>query len=179
MTIKRIELNVSNVGVSQINKGNTDNNGRVKFYSREHFQQNKKENIEKKNNKRHHTKSTSKEIHNLKSKNSEALKGKSKTSSMVNILGTHIEKQIGFQKSPEMNCPNIEIIHVKPISIFKVSQDEGMREAVNSIYTQPSSKQMHQHKGTKSDFLAYRLEIKKIYHFLELNEEKFNKTFHR
>ena len=48
---------------------------------------------------------------------------------------------------PEMNWSNIEIDHVKPISSFDVTRDEGMREAFNWMNTQIRMKQVYQHKA--------------------------------
>ena len=76
--------------------------------------------------------------------------------------------------SPEMNWSKIEIDHLKPIRLFDVSKDEELREAFNWKNTQPLSKQAHVHKGTKVNFLDYRLQFIKAYQFLKLNEEGIN-----
>jgi len=36
-----------------------------------------------------------------------------------------------YQMTPVMNWSNIEIDHVKPISLFDVSKDEELKEAFN------------------------------------------------
>ena len=76
--------------------------------------------------------------------------------------------------SPEMNWSKIEIDHFKPIRLFDVSKDEELREAFNWKNTKPLSKQAHVHKGTKFNFLDYRLQFIKAYQFLKLNEGGLN-----
>ena len=76
--------------------------------------------------------------------------------------------------SPEMNWSKIEIYHFKPIRLFDVSKDEELREAFNWKNTKPLSKQAHVHKGTKFNFLDYRLQFIKAYQFLMLNEGGLN-----
>ena len=46
-----------------------------------------------------------------------------------------------------MNWSNIELDHVKTISLFDVSKDEELREAFNWKKTQPLLKYDHQKKG--------------------------------
>ena len=44
---------------------------------------------------------------------------------------------IDFQMTPEMNCSNIEIDHVKPICMFDVFKDEELRDAFCWKTSQP------------------------------------------
>ena len=109
------------------------------------------------------------------------LNGKSKSSSTRDILGIDIDlyrKWIEYQMTPEINWQNIEIDHVKAISIFDVSKDEELREAFNWKNTQPLLKEVHQQKGTKFKFLDYQPQFIKAYQFIKLNEERFNKNIH-
>ena len=48
-----------------------------------------------------------------------------------------------------MNWANIEIDHVKPICVFDISKDDGLKEAFSWKKTQPLLKNDHQKKGTK------------------------------
>ena len=78
------------------------------------------------------------------------LNGKSKSSSTLDILGLDVEiyrKWNEWQFTPEMNCRNIEIDHVKPISLFDVSKDEDLKEAFSWKNTQPLLKKIHKQKG--------------------------------
>ena len=107
----------------------------------------------------------------------QALKGESKSSSTKEILGIDIDlykKWIEFQMTPAMNWSNIEIDHVKAISLFDVSKDEELKEAFNWKNTQPLLKEVHQQKGTKFNFLDYQLQFIKAYQFLKINEEGLN-----
>ena len=106
-----------------------------------------------------------------------ALNGKTKQSSTKEILGIDIDtyrKWIEFQFTPEMNWSNIEIDHVKPFCMFDISDDEQLKEAFSWKNTQPLFKHDHQKKGTKYNFLDYRLQFIKSYQFLNLNEEGLN-----
>ena len=63
-----------------------------------------------------------------------------KQSSSRDILRIDIETYkmwIDFQMTPEMNCSNIEIDHVKPICMFDVFKDEELRDAFCWKTTQP------------------------------------------
>ena len=104
----------------------------------------------------------------------QSLQGKTKSSSRKDILGIDIDtykKWLEFQFTPEMNWKNIEIDHVKAISLFDVSEDEELRGAFNWKNTQPLLKHDHQKKGTKFNFLDYKLQFIKAYQFIKLNEE--------
>ena len=74
--------------------------------------------------------------------------------------------------TPEMNWQNIEIDHVKAISLFDVSKDEELKEAFNWKNTQPLLKEVHQQNGTKFNFLDYQLQFIKAYQFLKVNEKE-------
>ena len=66
-------------------------------------------------------------IRNTRRRIHHALNGKSKSSSTRDILGIDIDlyrKWIEYQMTPEMNWNNIEIDHVKAISLFDVSKGE-------------------------------------------------------
>ena len=66
-------------------------------------------------------------IKNTRRRIQNALKGRSKSISTKEILGIDIEiyrKWIEFQMTPEMNWSNIEIDHVKAISLFDVTKDD-------------------------------------------------------
>ena len=60
-----------------------------------------------------------------------------------------------------MNWSKIEIHHVRPISSFDITNFEEMKEFFNSVNTQPLLKEVRSQKGTKFDFLDYRLQFKK------------------
>ena len=77
-----------------------------------------------------------------------------------------------------MNWSNIEIDHVKAISLFDVSKDEELKEAFSWKNTQPSLKHDHQKKGTKFNFLDYQLQFIKADQFIKLNEEGLNEDRH-
>ena len=109
------------------------------------------------------------------------LKGMTKQSSSINILGIDIDlcrKWLEFQFTPEMNWTNIELGHVKPISLFDVSKEEKLEEAFNWKNTQPLLQHDYQQKGTKNNFLDYQLHFIKAYQFIKLNEERFNEFIH-
>ena len=106
-----------------------------------------------------------------------ALNSKTKSSSTVDVLGTDIEtykKWIEWQMTPEMNWTNIELDHVKPICMFDVSNNEQLKETFSWRNTQPLLKHDHHQKGTKFNFLDYRLQFIKAYQFIKLNEERFH-----
>ena len=120
-------------------------------------------------------------IRNTRRRIHQALNGKSKSSSTREILGIDIGtygKWIEYQFTPEMNWSNIDIDHVKAISLFDVSKDEDLREAFNWKNTQPLLKQDHLQKGIKFNFLDYQLQFINAYQFIKLNEERFNENFH-
>ena len=102
---------------------------KAKSCSREYFQQNKKE--IKKGKIRRHMNTNCRLIHNLRSRNYKSLNGKSKSSSTKDMLGIDIDsfkKCIEYQFTPEMNWNYIEIDHVKPISLFDVSNNEESKD---------------------------------------------------
>ena len=114
-------------------------------------------------------------IRRTRSRIHKALQGKTKSSSTKHILGIDIEtykKMIEWQMTPKMNWTNIEIDHVRPISSFDIYDDEQLREAFNWRNTQPLLEEIHQKKGTKSDFLDYRLQFIKAYQFIKLNDQE-------
>ena len=67
--------------------------------------------------------------------------------------------------TPEMNWSNIEIDHVKAISLFDVSKDEELKKAFSWKNTQPPLKHDHQKKGTEFNFVDYQLQFIKTYQF--------------
>ena len=99
-----------------------------------------------------------------------ALKGKVKSISTKESLGIDINiyrKWIEFQFSPEMNWLNIEIDHVKPFCMFDVSKDEELEKAFSCKNSQPLSKETHEQKGIKFNFLDYQLQFIEAYQFLK------------
>ena len=81
-------------------------------------------------------------VRNRRRKFHHALIGRSKSSSTRDILGIDIEtykRWIEWQMTPEMNWSNIEIDHVKAISLLDVSKDEELGEAFDWKNTQPYS----------------------------------------
>ena len=116
-------------------------------------------------------------IKNTRNRIYQSLKGMAKSSSTKDILGIDVEtyrKWIEWQMTPDMTWDNIENDHVRPISSFDISDDEQLKEAFNWRNTQPLLKKIHQKKGTKYNFLDYRLQFIKSYQFLNLNEKGSN-----
>ena len=70
-----------------------------------------------------------------------------------------------------MNWLNIEIDHMRPSSLFDMSDDDQLREVFIWRNTQHLLKEIHRQKGTKYNFLDYRLQFVKCYQLLKLNEE--------
>ena len=105
-----------------------------------------------------------------------------KQSSSKDILGIDnnlYRKWIEWQMTPEMNWTNIEIDHVKAISVFNVSKDEELKEAFSCKNSQPLLKHDHQPKVTKINFPDYQLQFIKAYQFLKFNEEdRLNENIH-
>ena len=62
-----------------------------------------------------------------------------------------------------MNCSNIEIDHVKPISLLDVSKDKGMRETFNWKEHSTNSKKENLQKGTKFISLKYIIKCSLLY----------------
>ena len=89
------------------------------------------------------------------------------------------KKWIEVQLTPDMNWSEKEIDHIKPKSLFIVSDDERLKEAFNWKNTQPLLKEVHQHKGTKFDLLDFRLQFIKALYFSKPNEEGHNEKLHR
>ena len=58
-----------------------------------------------------------------------------------------------------MNWSNLEIDHVKSISLFDVSKNKALRETFNMKNTQPKIKQFNHQRGIKYKFLDYRLQF--------------------
>ena len=69
--------------------------------------------------------------------------------------------------TPEMHWSNTEIVHVKRIRLVDVSKDEELNEAFNRTNIQRLRKEVHKHKGTKTNFLYYRLHFTKAYQFIK------------
>ena len=116
-------------------------------------------------------------IRNTRRRIHHALNGKSKSSSTKEILGIDVDsyrKWTEFQFAPEMTWDNIEIDHVKAISLFDISVDEKLKEAFIWKNTQPLPKHDHQQKGIKFNFLDYQLQFIKANQFLKKNEEGLN-----
>ena len=89
-----------------------------------------------------------------------ALNGNIKSSSTINIVGLDFDtykRWIESQLTPELNCLNTVIHHVRPISSFDVSNNDELRGAFNWKNTQPLMKQIHQQKDfkTKSHIIDY------------------------
>ena len=61
--------------------------------------------------------------------------------------------------TPEMNWSNIEIDHVKGISLFDVSKDEELKEAFSWKNSQPLLKRDHRQKGTKFNFHLFSVTV--------------------
>ena len=71
---------------------------------------------------------------------------------MIDLLAIEIDtykRWTEYQFNPELNWSNIEIDHVRPISLFDVSKDEELSESFNWKNTQTLLKQDHHQKGTK------------------------------
>ena len=114
-------------------------------------------------------------IENTRRRIHHALNGETKSLATKEILGIDIEtykKWIEFQMTENMNWMNIHIDHVKPISSFDVSNDDELKEAFNWKNTQPLLKEDKLRKGSKFDFLHYRLQFIKAYEFLRLNDQE-------
>ena len=87
-------------------------------------------------------------IRNTRRRIHHALNGKLKSSTTLDILGIGIDiyrKWIAFQTTPQKNWDNIEIDHVKPVSLFNVSNNAELKEAFNLKNIKPLPKQDHQH----------------------------------
>ena len=81
--------------------------------------------------------------------------------------------------TPEINRSKVEIDHVKTISSFVISKDEGMREAFTCNKTQSILKAVHHYKGTDFDFFKEILQFRKGHQILKTNENGRNKDFRR
>ena len=103
-------------------------------------------------------------IRKTRSRIYKSLKGMTKQSSKQEILGIDIDlyrKWLEFQFTPEMNWPNIEVDHIKPVCMFDVSDEEQLKEAFNWKNTQPLLKHDYQKKGTKFNFFRLSTSIYK------------------
>ena len=67
-----------------------------------------------------------------------------------------------------MNWKNIDIDHVNAIILFKISDEEKLKESFNWRITQPLVKEVHQQKRVKVYLLEYRLQFIKAHQFLKL-----------
>ena len=158
----------------------TKNKDEINLYKKNYFQHNKKKIYEYRKSRRK-TDVNFRLICNTRRRIHHALNGKSRSISTKEILGIDIEtykKWIEWQMTPDMTWDNIEIDHIKPICMFDVSKDEELREAFNWKNTQSLLKEVHQQKGIKLNFLDYQLQFIKAYHFIKLNEERFNENIH-
>ena len=120
-------------------------------------------------------------IHKTRSRIPQALSIKSKSFGTIELLGLDIEtyrKWLAFQMNADMTWGNIDIDHVKQISLFNISKDEKLRKEFIWKNTQPLLKQAHQQTGTKFIFLDYRLQFIKAYQFFRLDEEGLNQNLH-
>ena len=117
---------------------------------------------------------------NTRRKLHHALKGISK-SSPKDVSGIHIDsykKRIEFRLTLDMTGNNIDIDHVKPFSLFDISEEEEMKEAFNWKNTQPLLKEVHRQNRTKHNFLNYRPQYVRAFRLIKSNEEVFNKSFY-
>ena len=81
--------------------------------------------------------------------------------------------------TPDTHWNIFEIVKVRPISSFDLSNDEQLKEAFCWNETQPLLKQDHQHKRTIFNFLAYHQQFVKAFQFNKLNDqERLNEDFH-
>ena len=112
-------------------------------------------------------------IDNTRRRINDALNGKSKSLHTKDILGIDVEtykRWIEHQMTPEMNWSNIHIDHVKPISLFDISNDDELLEAFNWKNTQPLLKEDNLSKGCKFNELDYRLQFIKACEFINSNK---------
>ena len=113
----------------------SENREKLKDYKKQYFQHNKNKNNEYRKTyfkNRRKTDLNFRLICNTRRRNHHALNGKSKSISTEEILGIDIDtskKWLEFQFTTEMNWGNIEIEHVKAISLFDVSKEEELRKA--------------------------------------------------
>ena len=94
-------------------------------------------------------------FHNARRRIHHELKGKLKSSFTKEISGIDIDtfrKWIEFQMTPDINWKKIDIGHVRLFSSFDKSNDERLEEAFCWKSTQPSLKEIQQHKGTNFNF---------------------------
>ena len=125
---------------------NKNNPEKVKQNQKKYKEQNKeKRNIYLKN--KRETDDNFRLISNTKNRIYKSLKGMTKYLSTKKVLGIDIEtykKWIKWQMTPDMTWDNIEIDHVRPISLFDISDDEQLKEAFNWRNTQTLIKEIHQ-----------------------------------
>ena len=118
-------------------------------------------------------------IHNTKSRFCQVLRRKIE---MIDILGLDISnfrRWNGYQFPPERHWKKIEKDPSRPSSSLNVSINEESKEALNCVNTQPLLMQVPSRKGIKFNWFDYRLQSIKVYHFLRLNEEGLNESFHQ
>ena len=103
----------------------------------------------------------------------QAFKSCVKPSSTKELNGIHINTYrnwIVYQKSPDLIWLTIANDHAKPISSFDVFKIGEGKESFYLMNTQPLLKEVHQQKGTRFNFLDYKLQFIKAYQFLKLKE---------
>ena len=111
-------------------------------------------------------------IHNTRRRILHVLNRSSKSSSTVDILAidfNSFRRRFEYQFTADMNWKNIDIDidHVKPNSLFDVSEDKEVRGAFNWLNRQPLLNEVHSRKGNKFDFLVHRLQFIKACQFLK------------
>ena len=73
----------------------------------------------------------------------------------------------------------VEMDLLRPISSLDVYNIEELEEAFCWKSNQSSVKQDNQQKGTKFNFVDYRLQFIQAYQFIRLNEARLNEDIHR
>ena len=110
------------------------------------------------------------------------MNGKSKSSSTKKFLGTHIDtyiRWVEYQITAKMIWSKFEIDHLRPTSSFDVYNNGGTKEAFCWKNIQRSVNQDNNQKGTKFNFVDYRLQFIQAYQFIRLNEARLNEDIHR
>ena len=157
-----------------------NNRDKKKLYKKNYFQENKSNINDYFRNKRN-SDFTYKLARNTRGRIHKAIERNSKLSSTTEILGIDFQtyrKWIEFQMNDGMTWFNIEIDHVKPISLFNILLDEELKKAFNWINTQPLLKDDNRKKGVKFNNDDYQLQFKKAEEFIKLNEERYHQDFH-
>ena len=130
--------------------------------------QNNKERINTWERNRRKTDDNYRLMKNTRSRINATLKGHNKSLRTKEILGIDIptyKKWLLFQMTPEMNWNNIHVDHVKPISSFKISNDNELLEAFNWRNTQPLLKIDNLKKSKKYNESDYNNQFKKAREF--------------